>query len=273
MACVSPVESRQFRRDYDLGLSITQIAVARERSVETVHRWLQLSGSTRSCVEGVELRVRRGYKLNPNPYRIWQFDEGLFERKLTPESAWLLGLVYADGNVNGQSRLLLACGRDKDVAQKVVRLLGHGKSPKKERNCWMVEVSSARLLRSLVALGVTPAKTFTMQFPDVPESVLSHFTRGAWEGDGTMYLQRDGTPFMRYVSASGSFVSMVRDVVTAFAWPRPAKVGFTDRFNGSFSVAYRGRAALALSHWLYSDTKPWMRSDRKVSIYTRFGRV
>jgi intein-encoded DNA endonuclease-like protein len=44
------------------------------------------------------------------------------------------------------------------------------------------------MFEDLLKLGMTPQKSRTLEFPDVPTKYLRHFVRGYFDGDGNVYL-------------------------------------------------------------------------------------
>lgn len=272
MPGVSTMEAATFRSEYDQGTSISVIAKRHGRSVETVHRWLKKTGDTRSSGEGVALKMALGRMPKPPVHRVHDLDEEVFERDLVPETAWLLGLIFADGCVRERRSLLIACGRDRDLAEKASVTLGSSKPTFEQRNCWMVEVGSKRLAESLMLRGAMPGKTYTMTFPRIPNELLSHFVRGAWEGDGTVYRLKGQKPMAKYVTASERFARRLSQVVAKEVGLHEAKVSKSKR-DRSFSVAYGGSSAVAVVGWMYSCSEPHMRCDRKHRIACDFGRI
>lgn len=267
MPGVTHREVAEFRRLYDTGRSITQVARMRSRSTDTVWRHLKRTGEIRSQEEGWARAKEEGRVLAPPVNRKWDLNEEVFDT-LVPETAWALGLVYGDGYVDPErGRFLLACGRDEDLAEKVGAVLGWTGSPVYRNNCWMLEIVSKPLVRSLEELGVYRAKTYTMRFPALPEELLSHFVRGCWEADGTMSRLKTGRLFMKYTSASVDFVDSMQSVVSAGAGVRKAKIQSAREGDRSRSISWGTASADRLASWLYAPSEPHMRSDRKYSIW------
>lgn len=272
---VGAAEALDFRRRYGGGASLEQVARAVGRSVETVWRHLRRNGLTRSLREGHALAVATGRAFLPPDPRTWFFNEGFFEM-LTPESAWVLGLVYGDGNISKKnSRLSISCGLDEDIARKVATLLGYRGPLYFESNCWKLEVNSKRCVASLKALGVIPAKTYTMTFPTVLTSVLPHFVRGLWDSDGGLRRrkQRNGYLEMEYTSASRPFVESLRDLIATIVGPTSTVGTHWSRKSTrpSFRITYCGPKAATVCAWMYRESVPSTRADRKFAVMGQEG--
>jgi intein/homing endonuclease len=120
--------------------------------------------------------------------------------------AYLFGFIYADGFVTGRVKdkyytlgITLA---EKDSAHLsilndyiqgnikdgVVTLKQTNKSYKTTR----LTKCSVKLVACLISLGITPDKTYRQQeiWRAVKPSLYSHFIRGFFDGDGTIYMGR-----------------------------------------------------------------------------------
>ena len=60
----------------------------------------------------------------------------------------------------------------------------------KWRVTYRLQIGSSQWFQSLSALGYTPAKSLTLQFPRVPSRHIPHFVRGYFDGDGCVYFRR-----------------------------------------------------------------------------------
>lgn len=275
---VTPKESARFRRLYDGGRSILQIAEAHGRSMDTVHRWLMKTGGTRTSEAGRVLALEEGRALNPPHSRKFSLSERAFET-LTPETAWCLGLLYGDGNVRPTGRIMLACGPDKDIGEKFSAILEsnrpvylHGSTEK----CWIVEVFSQLMVRQLSRHGIYPAKTYTIKFPSLPMDLLPHFVRGLWESDGCSSVSRERL-CMNYTSASECFVNTLAVVigmltgVCANIGTRPPRAGRSfDNGRTAYVVDYHGGPGERVAAWMYNPSTPATRCDRKWRIVEAF---
>jgi hypothetical protein len=52
-------------------------------------------------------------------------------------------------------------------------------------------MSSKKMVNDLANLGVTPNKTFTLQYPTINETLEKHFLRGYFDGDGCIRVSED----------------------------------------------------------------------------------
>ena len=130
-----------------------------------------------------------------------------FDRIDTPEKAYWLGFISADGCIVATpqypegSHLAVQLGaRDKDHLVKLKVALGatacvHDRTAKtfgKPTRLASLSVGSRRLTEALVALGVTPRKSATIQPWDGPVDLMPHYWRGMVDGDGSLARKTDG---------------------------------------------------------------------------------
>ena len=50
-------------------------------------------------------------------------------------------------------------------------------------------IDNATVCADLRQLGVTPRKSLTITFPEMPPDMVRHFIRGCWDGDGSVYWE------------------------------------------------------------------------------------
>ena len=120
--------------------------------------------------------------------------------------AWALGLFFTDGHLGPPFRQTAArlCFTQKspELLHKLKALMHSNTTvhsrPRREYNgktagaTFRFAISNARLVARMLELGLTPRKSLTMQFPEVPRECVRHFVRGCWDGDGTVYRQANG---------------------------------------------------------------------------------
>lgn len=128
-------------------------------------------------------------------------------------------------------------------------------------------INNAAVCADLRQLGVTPRKSLTINFPQMPPHVVRDFIRGCWDGDGSVYWS--GTP----PRASASFISgskvFVQDLVKHLVG-----LGLPDRTihirsptksseHRSYSFRFTGRDCALLYHVLYDNVDESVCLSRK----------
>ena len=117
-----------------------------------------------------------------------------FFKTLSPQVAYILGLIAADGNIchSGRAHTLHLASDDKDIIEKVKLLMDYG-GPihEKKRNngkiSYSLRICDKTIFTDLQNLGITERKSFSIQPPMLSKTLISHYVRGYFDGDGTVF--------------------------------------------------------------------------------------
>ena len=168
--------------------------------------------------------IARRLNIGKTSINRWSRELGLKHKKHTvnesffdvfdEKSTYLLGLIYADGNIawnpkkGYQTLTITASAKDKDHLERIRELLSSTKPLlySSKTNSYRLIANSKKLCLKLMKLGVIPKKTFTIQFPQfIPKEHLHHFIRGIVDGDGNVrYVERERSPYFEITISSGS---------------------------------------------------------------------
>jgi len=179
--------------------------------IESIGRVLNTNGCTvrnKLLEQGVKMRAYGNKK--------YDVDESYFEKIDTPNKAYILGLLYTDGNVCRTSiRIRLQCG-DINILNKIKREIKSTAPIKNIKNNLkdggqiqkLLRINSAKMCCDLEKLGCMPNKTFKLRFPTedmVPKHLIKHFIRGCWDGDGSIAKSGHSCSFCGNLSMCNSF--------------------------------------------------------------------
>jgi len=130
-----------------------------------------------------------------------------------------------------------------------------------------LQIMNATVCADLRQLGVTPRKSLTINFPQMPPHVVRDFIRGCWDGDGSVYWS--GTPprpSASFISGSKVFVQDLVKHLVALGLPdrtihirNPRK----SSEHRSYSFRFTGRDCASLYHVLYDDVDESVCLSRK----------
>lgn len=256
---IHPDEVATMCRLYSEGLSSNDIGLRLGRDGRLVRGHLERAGGLRSKRDGVRLAIDNG------KIRKYHFREDFFDT-LTPESAWVLGLIFGDGHVHveiGEGYSIQLAGT-KEVCEKVRVLLGHAKPPRKmkDANCWMVSFHSRKITESLAKYGLKGgSKARTMRFPKIPKELVPHFVRGAWDADGTWLTSA------MYASASLGFIRDLRDVLEQHLGIggdiREYDFELNEKWFKGWQLTYGRGDREKLQRWMYWKATPTIWCTRK----------
>jgi hypothetical protein len=174
---------------------ISQRQIARELKIgkTTVNKWAK-----------EELNfIQKKHTVNENFFDI-----------LDEESSYLLGLIYADGNIAWNTKkgyyclTITASAKDVQHLERLRKILSSTKPLlySSKTNSYRLIVNNKKLCKKLMKLGVIPKKSLIVRFPkNIPKQQLKHFIRGVIDGDGNVrFVERKRSPYFEITISSGS---------------------------------------------------------------------
>jgi hypothetical protein len=151
---------------------------------------------------------RFGIAMKGNSYykRKYETNEEFFDNIDSEEKAYFLGLLLADGTVvaMGTSIKLSLMEPDRILVDKLRDLIAPNapvRIRKKDLKCRRMTpqveylIGSKYMVESVAKYGLVNRKTGKEFFPDIPETLESHFIRGYFDGDGGIYYHPKGCSF------------------------------------------------------------------------------
>ncbi|MEU8610398.1 hypothetical protein AB0C29_20665 [Actinoplanes sp. NPDC048791] len=177
-----------------------------------------------------------------------------------PSSAWLAGVLAADGSVEASLRavsLSQSGEAGRELIQEVRRLTNHSARvyvghPPYGQTTHSVRLVSARMVADLHhRYLITHRKTLTYSWPTIPQVLQAPFLRGYVEGDGCVgiYPTPQANPMLHL-----SFVGtpwFVRDAMKAI--PANGRYRIIERCEALAEARFNGRHAWAAANWVFAD--------------------
>lgn len=184
------------------------------------------------------------------------------------ELAWLVGIVLSDGHVsainNGRFVRVRMC--DKDVLEKIKNIVGYTKNlciyhPKNPRykTAYIVELRGRLIWQFFTDLGMDNHKSYTAKFPTVDDKYIMHVIRGVFDGDGSIHIGRKNYPFARVCGTPNAMNSIV-DYIGLHCTKH-------SNSDTNIIIQYTGERALQFLEYIYQDSTPSVRMDRKYNKY------
>ncbi len=142
----------------------------------------------------------------------------------SPDMAYILGFLFADGSISKRQYDVIIGIADKD--EVVLRFIKDKTKCKTDisyrdkhvdsrghvhaRSCWLY-VRSTLMVKRLMEMGLKPRKTYNDDpFPEVPDAMMKHFIRGYFDGDGTACITGQGYCHIGMIG-SPKFIVGLRD--------------------------------------------------------------
>lgn len=150
--------------------------------------------------------------------------KGLVSLNWSPEFAYAVGLLTADGCLSSDGRHIDLTSKDRiqiSTFKKCLKL----KTPISTKTSgrgdiyYCVQFSDVLFYTFLQSIGLTPAKSKTLSLVRVPREYFRDFLRGYFDGDGCSYSFYDSVfPksyrfYISFISASPNFLIWLRDQI------------------------------------------------------------
>jgi hypothetical protein len=267
------LETYEKIRDLHLaGVGANEINTRLGIGVGTAYDVLKRLGIMRSRSEARTLEWRQGKHRNPHTDGFslkYSYDEDLF-KKDTPDMAWVLGLILSDGHVRRNNWCVSA---SEDICRKLLGITKGGQLQKRPNiNVHYAIISNLKMCEDLRArFGIEHNKCTKLKFVNLQKTLMPHFIRGFWDGDGSfssvLPKGRNVTRFTASLALSAE--SFIKDLFSYLKTEKVVKGGCIHSCinKNSFSKNLRhllsfGIAdSLSLSAWFYKDSKESNRGD------------
>lgn len=191
----------------------------------------------------------------------------------TPQKAYWLGFLYADGYNSGigiefalqesdlESVLDFreAIGSKHTVSKKIAKLNG------KEFVSYRISIKDKQLADDLDALGCTQNKSLTIHLPHLPNKLMNHFVRGYFDGDGCITVPDTKRQALHASFTSGS-VMMLAELLQFLCKEIPdfrGNIAGDSRRCGTYEMDVLERSAIAFAKYIYNGSTEKTRLKRK----------
>jgi len=212
-------------------------------------------------------------------YKKYSVNSAYFDIIDTEHKAYWLGIMYSDGCVEEKtdnSKAVRWNCIDGDLMKQFILDINFTgnltkevhKKYNKEINC--LRINDVQLANSLISLGCIPNKSLTIQFPNIPESLIPHFIRGFFDGDGTVGVYKNSSKANYYTLRSG-FCSGSEQFLIDLAKHLPTKskiVKLQDLDKNVYVLNFSVKDSLALFDYMYKDATIYL--NRKYDKFISF---
>jgi hypothetical protein len=168
-----------------------------------------------------------GFQLSNRKYGV---NHNFFDNIDSEEKAYWLGFLYADGYIRerktGNSLELKLSQKDRNHLELFRETIKSNhkiidnvtKVKYKDRfsvsNMCHLAIYSSKLVESIKKQGIHSKKTFTIDSPKIDETLVNHFLRGYFDGDGSFTFKPENyQAISQMVSASKNFQNFIIDTL------------------------------------------------------------
>lgn len=220
--------------------------------------------------------------------RKWELNENYFDVIDTPNKAYILGFLFADGyNSLDKSSIRIALQEgDVDILEKMRSELGSSKPLKYLdfkgeirpngytcKNMYQLEVYSKHMSQILDSLGMHQNKSLILKYPNYLKSEFhSHFIRGYFDGDGSITINRNKNTnninrCCITITSTESFCSEIYNIMFQYFNANKFSIKDASCHNGITKFLYcsNRKDCLEFCNWLYKDADLFLK--RKYQKY------
>lgn len=191
-----------------------------------------------------------------------------FFKKWSPNMAYVLGFLYADGTISQSkrgSRYLAIQIIDKGILYSIRSALGseHKISVRKSvesnvKTLYRLQIGNQDICDSLNKLGMCGNKTKNMVLPDVPSKYTGDFVRGYFDGDGNVWIgfvnkSRKNWTKVIYATFTSCSVGFLRDLKRSLKDLGLRGGCISKTKKSAYRLQYSTRDALHLYQIMYNN--------------------
>lgn len=194
------------------------------------------------------------------------------------DKAYILGLLYADGNINksGYVCSITLQERDKSILNKISDLIYKEDRVKLVKsknvnwqNSYCLRICSKRVCDALMYYGLHPTKSLDLRFPtNIPFQFYKDFFRGYVDGDGSIFTK--GKNAHVYFISTKSFCEEAQFFIencldiNCSVYPKQGKYGIYNGTTYYLQIGGRNQVSKFLE-WIYKDSSLYI--ERKYNDY------
>lgn len=199
-----------------------------------------------------------------------------FDEIDTPNKAYILGLLYADGcnHTLHNSITLVLQAEDIQVIERVKQELEYegnirfsAKDKPQYKDKYILCINDEYMSNQLNKIGMVNNKSLILEFPKcVPMNLINHFVRGYFDGDGCIYLNKEIRKTEICIVGTFDMVKRMHDIAVLMNCScsicHPKQSGesntYTLRVNGYHNVKN-------FMNWMYDNAD--IKMERKYNKY------
>ena len=110
------------------------------------------------------------------------------------------------------------------MLENVGKLMEFTKPVEKSRRTFRLRIDNPVIYQDLLDKGLTPRKSKTLKFPEMPEEFQEHFIRGFFDGDGSVFKLKDGRVVVKFTCWNPTFLIKLQDLLSQKIGVRNKKI-------------------------------------------------
>lgn len=222
----------------------------------------------------------------------YNFNEEFFTQ-WTTEMAYVLGFLYADGNItdakSSRTQYIKFTNTEKEILIKIKsvlraehpihtrepQLVRHSNGEYLSRRIFILRIGSRKVFKHLTNIGLMPNKSKSITLPSVPTDLFNHFLRGYFDGDGCVYIEPNilksgekSAKRLRVTFTSGS-KKYLKELDNTISANINVQKGGIYKSQGAFNLVYPTGTSIKLFKFMYNNTD-YLFLERKYNKFQEY---
>lgn len=189
----------QLYSEYLSGKTITELD--KKYRTDCYYHFKRNNLRTRTPKETVEIFRNKAYRLNYN-----------FLDISTKEQAYIIGIIMADGYVSNSQIGLRLKKSDIKIVNTIKSFFSEEIKLQEDELSVSFTVSSIIACKNIEKLGIYPKKTNKeLSIPIMRKNLIKHFIRGYFDGDGSVFITKQGLIRMNICSPTINILKEIQE--------------------------------------------------------------
>lgn len=204
----------------------------------------------------------------------YKINEHYFDKIDNPDKAYIIGLLYSDGNLgkhNSDVKLFLQ-ERDKKLLEDILSKLDsdyplhfydYSNKPNHQNQYGFI-ITNRFFYKTLLQYGLFPNKSLTLKYPtNIPNEYQRDFIRGYFDGDGSLHCSKNGKN-CNFISTY-DFCMKAKEIIESNVGVHCSVYQYYDNGITSTLQISGGKQVPKFLSWIYDDCE--LKLERKYLKY------
>ena len=198
-----------------------------------------------------------------------------YKLEINKNTTYFLGLLAADGWLRKQSYRTSIRLKQEDgyILKRLHKILKIGNISEINKTPPLTSMTDLTICNKLlfgqiVSLGITPKKTFTLKWPNIPEELNRDFIRGYFDGDGCITYSKSHKAYKSsIVGSSKDMLSEIMNILKKEAGLRGGGIYKKSSSRTCYALMYAKNDTIKLGEWMYYPG--CIRMKRKYKLFLK----
>ena len=193
-------------------------------------------------------------------------DVNYFENIDTPQKAYWLGFICADGYIGKDFCRVSILTKDLEVVEKfkkdiksghkISEVIQHDKRTGKSYKEYSIQVTNRNFAKHLEKHGITPSKSDILNFPgDLPENLYPYFIAGLFDGDGCVCKTKNKNGIRCNLISTKEVLDKIDDILLTKYGVMPCKHIKVSENKENVYKQYWYKSSEVFLNYIYSGDK------------------